>query len=522
MEEKKHLKKAFMWYKVKELFEKGLNKSQISIEVGIHRKTVRKYLSMREEDFYTWLCKTRNLPKKLNEYYEYVRQLLEAHPYLSASQIEDRLKEDFSELPVVHSKTIYNFVQSIRNRHGIKKNKERPLRQYHKLPEPDYGHQAQVDFGQYQMQTKGGNRKRIYFFVMVLCRSRQKFAYFQSTPFTSTNTVDAHDRAFLYFGGQPKEIIYDQDRVLIIEENLGDALLTQEFHTYCTQMDFKTIFCRKSDPESKGKVENVVGFIKNNFLRGRLFFGEEELNKSALSWLLRTGNGKEHSGTKKIPFNEWEIERNYLQPLKHLPTKSGIGLLPKYKVRKDNTINYKSNFYTLPLGTYQGPETWVLLKEYEKEIRLYTTNNELLTLHPLCLQRGMVIRNSDHSRDKSQSILKLKEEILQMLPDQEKGLMFIEMLYKDKPRYFRDNLLALKKQMPDLDKNYLIQALTFCVENNLYNSNRLIEVARHYQHEFLVQHTKNNIIPEIMIKHGLDALDMVPQKSKLSTYETIL
>ena len=110
-----------MWYKVQELFSKGLNKTQISFEVGIHRKTVRKYLGMSEEEFYKWIEQPKNQPKKLNDYYEYVRKLLEAQPYLSAAQVEDRLKENFKELPVVNSKTVYNFVQSIRSTHGIKK-----------------------------------------------------------------------------------------------------------------------------------------------------------------------------------------------------------------------------------------------------------------------------------------------------------------------------------------------------------------------------------------------------------------
>jgi transposase len=107
----KHLRKAYMWYKVKELTEKGLNKSQISLEIGIHRKTVRKYLKMSEEEFFKWLEHPKKLPKKLNDYYDYVRKLLEKHQYLSAAQVEDRLKEDYPYLPAVHSKTIYNFVQ---------------------------------------------------------------------------------------------------------------------------------------------------------------------------------------------------------------------------------------------------------------------------------------------------------------------------------------------------------------------------------------------------------------------------
>ena len=117
------LKKIIMWYKVQELKNKGLNKSQISREIGIDRATVRKYEQLSEDEFQQWLKNTRKLPKKLRKYYGYVKSLLEAHHYLSASQIEDRLKEDFTDLPEVHSKTVYNFVQNIRSAHDIKKSK---------------------------------------------------------------------------------------------------------------------------------------------------------------------------------------------------------------------------------------------------------------------------------------------------------------------------------------------------------------------------------------------------------------
>lgn len=517
----KHLKKAFMWYKVRELFSKGLNKTQISLEVGVHRKTVRKYLAMNENEFYKWIEQPKNQPKKLNDYYEYVKKLLEAHPYLSSAQVEDRLKEDFMELPVVHSKTVYNFVQSIRNANGIKKQDVKQPRQYLKIPETDYGHQSQVDFGQYSMPTQSGSRVKVYFFVMILCRSRQKFVYFQTTPFTSASTIDAHNRAFEFFKGQTREIIYDQDRVMITDENLGDFLLTQEFNTYCNQMDFKPVFCRKSDPESKGKIENVVRYVKYGFIRGRIYQNTDKLNQSAIAWLNRTANAKEHSGIKKIPAKEWVIEQPFLKPIKINPVIKATTTL-KYKVRKDNTINYKSNFYSLPLGTYQGPETWILLKVSCEEIHLYTLNEELLAVHPLCCERGMFIRNTSHGRERSQSILQLKDDVLQMMPDQEMGQMYLERLNKEKSRYLRDNLLLLKKHMPAIVKDDLNNAIHFCLENNLFNAARLIEVAHHYQKEAQWAGTGKIIVPDITIKKSLDALDFIPQVSKITTYENIL
>ena len=510
-----------MWYKVQELFSKGLNKTQISFEVGIHRKTVRKYLGMSEEEFYKWIEQPKNQPKKLNDYYEYVRKLLEAQPYLSAAQVEDRLKENFKELPVVNSKTVYNFVQSIRSTHGIKKQNSNQPRQYQKLPETEYGHQAQVDFGQFSMQKKTGGWIKVFFFVMILCRSRQKFVYFQTNPFTTLTTIEAHNQAFEFFKGQTRMIIYDQDRVLITDENLGDILLTQEFHTYCSQMNFKPVFCRKSDPESKGKVENVVKYVKNNFLKDRQYQNTTVLNQSALEWLNRTANAKVHAGIKKVPMEEWMIEQSYLLPLKASP-KIGTENLSEYKVRKDNTINYKSNFYTLPLGTYQGPDTWVLLKALPEEIQLFTLDEALLAVHPICYEHGMLIRNASHSRESSKSILELKHEVLRMIPDQELGQLFIDRLSSEKPRYLRDNLLVMKKKIPGIEKDFVKEATRFCLENNLWNGARFIEVAQHYQKEAQKEHYGNSVLPDTSINKVIDTSEYIPQISKLSNYETLL
>jgi transposase len=517
----KHLKKTFMWYKVQELFSKGLNKTQISFEVGIHRKTVRKYLNMSEEEFYKWIEQPKNQPRKLNDYYEYVQKLLEAQPYLSAAQVEDRLKENFKELPMVHSKTVYNFVQSVRRTNGIKKQNNKQPRQYQKLPETEYGHQAQVDFGQYTMQKKTGGWIKVFFFIMILSRSRQKFIYFQTNPFTTSTTIEAHNKAFEFFKGQTRVIIYDQDRVLIIDENLGDILLTQEFHTYCSQMNFKPVFCRKSDPESKGKVENVVKYVKNNFLRGRTYQNTTILNQSALEWLSRTANGKIHAGIKKIPMEEWVIEQSYLIPLKTRP-KIETENFSEYKVRKDNTINYKSNFYTLPLGTYQGPDTWVLLKAFSDEIQLFTLDKSLLAAHPICYERGMLIRNTSHLRESSKSIMELKHEVLLMMPDQELGQLYIDRISSEKPRYLRDNLLVMKKKIPGIEKDFLKEATHFCLENNLWNGASFIEVAEHYQKEAQQEHNSKAVLPDISIKKVIDNLEYTPKVSNLSTYETLL
>jgi transposase len=446
--------KVFMWYKVNELWKKGLNKSQISIELEIDRGTVRKYLLMNEDEFQEWINTPRHLPKKLNKYFNYVKGLLETAPYLSAAQVEDRLKETFKELPGVSSKTVYNFVNSIRKLHNIPKHKEKPLRKYEKLAETEYGEEAQVDFGSYRMLSRGSGRVKVYFFAMVLSRSRYKYTYFQRMPFTTETANYAHELAFEYFGGIPRRILYDQDRVFVTDENLGDVLLTEEFMQFTSSYPFEVVFCRKADPESKGKVENVVKYVKHNFLKGRVFSTIESLQEDALLWLKRTGNAKVHGTTKRIPAEEWAKEKNYLLAYTSTPQKPFLKL-PFYPVRKDNTVLYRSNYYSVPIGTYQGTGTNILLEEKQSKLLFYTENNELLTTHELLLDTGRIVRNNDHKREKSKTLQKTYELALHGLGNTIPAKQYLEEIGKDKSRY-----LVAEPDFPDKDLE--LNLIIFC------------------------------------------------------------
>ena len=115
------LKKLVMWYKVKELKSKGLNKTQIARCLGINRNTVRKYQSMSESEFMNSQSYRRNYNHKLDPYEDFVHKSLDSHPYLSSSQIRDWLREQYEDFPDVGQKTVYNYVQYIRRKYHISK-----------------------------------------------------------------------------------------------------------------------------------------------------------------------------------------------------------------------------------------------------------------------------------------------------------------------------------------------------------------------------------------------------------------
>lgn len=75
--------------------------------------------------------------------------------------------------------------------------------------------------------------------------------------------------------------------MFLVNENLGDLVLTRVFRTLVREHGFEPVFCRKSDPQSKGKIENVVKYVKYNFLRGRELVDMDLLNKVS-PWLVGT------------------------------------------------------------------------------------------------------------------------------------------------------------------------------------------------------------------------------------------
>ncbi len=153
-------------------------------------------------------------------------------------------------------------------------------------------------------------------------------------------------------------------------------------------------FCRKADPESKGKVENVVQYIKKNFLYNRLYSDLETLNTKAIAWLVRTANHLVNNYTKKSPESVFMIVKEHLGP--YTPITIENIEIRMYHVRKYNTVNYKSNFYTIPMGTYPGTWSLVLVKEKDATIEMSSLNDVPICSHLFFYLKGQPISNTNH------------------------------------------------------------------------------------------------------------------------------
>ena len=510
-----YLSKLMTYQEVHRLSREGFSISYISNYLGLNWRTVKRLLVIDDDRQYEEILH-RGAEKEclLDRYESFVKIKLEQYPDTSSAQMHDWLKEHYPDLPRVSTKTVFNYVSRVRQKYQIVK--AEGLRIYEMVPETPYGAQAQVDFGQFSMRNTQGSRVKVFFFTFVLSRSRYKYVFFSKAPFTTATSIEAHEYAFTYMEGMPDILVYDQDRVFMVEENKGDLILTEQFKAYSNQRRFKLHFCRKSDPESKGKVENVVKYVKQNFLYNRSFTDIDTLNEEALAWLGRTANELPHNTTQKRPFQEWIVEKPFLHPCTPLILQSPKGT--PYAVRKDNSFSYKGNFYSLPYGTYQGRGSKVLLEKADNCLVVYNLKNHELCRHLVRSGSGEKIINNNHRREKSHAIQELEDRFCSMVGNAESANRFIAAIRQDKPRYVRDQLLLLIQTVQGSELAIAEQALDYCLEINAKGASDFKSVVAH-----LTAHEEDKKAPVVYLnplnhKRPTEAL-IQPAKSSINDYD---
>ena len=293
--------------------------------------------------------------------------------------------------------------------------------------------------------------------------------------------------------------------------------MTEIFDRYQQSRPFRVVFCRAADPESKGKVENVVKYIKQNFLFNRTFIDAGILNEQAIAWLNRTGNAMVHNTTCKIPHQQWMLEQPHLFPYIPLFSEPGQN---GYKVLKTNTIKYRGNSYSLPFGTYKNEQTRVFVSEKDNQLIIKNELTTIIATHLIPSGTGNNVINTNHRRDTSVKLESLREKVRVFFmhsPDIDAFVDQIDRLY---PRYVRDQLTSLLIQAEKSGIMHAELALGFCVRNNLFSAGDFKSILESQGAE------KRPEIPRMHIKPLGDAktqliVNMQPKKSDIGRYESI-
>lgn len=104
-------------------------------------------------------------------------------------------------------------------------------------------------------------------------------------------------RALAYIGGVPREIVFDNAKV-VVSERVGKLVrFNENLLHFALACGFTPKVCWTYDAEPKGKVESLVKYVRRSFFYGREFSGLTDLNRLALDWCNNKANTRVHGLT---------------------------------------------------------------------------------------------------------------------------------------------------------------------------------------------------------------------------------
>ena len=261
----------------------------------------------------------------------------------------------------------------------VQKHKEEQIKKATIRFETAPGLQAQVDWKEnLKMISKHGELFEVNIFLMVLGYSRTKFVKLTSDK-TQKTLFKCMNEAFKYFGGVPKEIIFDNMATVVDRANsrIGNVKLNTKFVQYSKDIGFNPITCRIYRPQTKGKVESLAKLVDRLQVYNHEFETYEELEK-IVKMFMKEINNEISQGTNMKPIERLAKETKYLLPLPNQEVLNAYTTSPKeYKVSKESMITYKGQKYSVP--TYLIGKS-VSVKETDEYIHIYYTTN-LITKH---------------------------------------------------------------------------------------------------------------------------------------------
>lgn len=325
------------WAEIKHLFVSGWKIAKIARELDLDRKTVRKVIQSNEYTGY----KTRKVKEHL------------ITPWKEF--IEERAIQVGFNATKLHRELIE---KGFTGSYSLVKEAVRPLREQAQRAERAFlrfetppGKQGQVDWGTYTVPIDG-NPTRIHIFVMVLGYSRALYVEFTRDERLET-LLNCHQNAFIWFGGCPKEILYDNMKTVVLGRDSHTPKFHPGFLDFANLHGFTPRLCQPARPQTKGKVESGVKYVKRSFLSGESFYSLEHMNQAVRQWIRNVADQRVHGTTHRIPAEAFQEE--LLQPFnlsalseRRFPRTAG----------KDCMVSFATNRYSVP-WQYAGKQVEV-------------------------------------------------------------------------------------------------------------------------------------------------------------------
>ena len=353
-----------------DLQRSGLSQREIARKLGISRNTVKKYIENPEsciKDTDAWQRQSI-----LDPYVGAIKAWLDEDEYYRSTWIYDRLV----------NQGYTGSYETVKRKVGkLKKNKQKIA--YMRF-ETEPGHQAQVDFGEFQIDLPDGSVKKLYLFSMILGYSRKIYTEFIEKC-DMPGFLDCHIHAFDYFKGVPDQILYDRMKNVYIAKLAGKNKFNATLIGFALHYGFTPQVAPAYAAWVKGKVERPYTFIREGFWRGYGYVNTARANKDLWSWILKKDE-RIHGTTHEKISVRFEREQPHLKSMPYQAFDTSYRIYRK--VYKDCTVHFESNRYVLP-HPLVGKQ--VILRMKNDQLRIFE-NHHLVVIYDIPQTKGNLVQ----------------------------------------------------------------------------------------------------------------------------------
>lgn len=349
------------------LSERGWSQRQVSEELGITRKRVRGILvqiARQRSAGHTVLPQPAlRRGSVLDDHAAFIAEQMDQYPNITAVRLLEELqKKGFSGG--------YTIVKD-RLRILRPQAKRTPVERF----ETDPGQQGQQDWSPYTLPFTLAGTETVKCFSLILGFSRRQYIRFCEREDLLT-MMRQHIAAGERFKGLPREILYDNQKVVVLRWEAGRPIYNPRFIAFATHYGFRPRALPKKRPDLKGKVERPFQYVEGNCLNARTFANRAGLNEHADWWMANVSDVHVHDTTGERPLDRFAREQSELLPLPSHPYDTAE---VAYRVVSiEGFIEWQSTPYSVP---YKHVLDLVLVRVAEHELVIYSADINEITRH---------------------------------------------------------------------------------------------------------------------------------------------
>ncbi len=228
----------------------------------------------------------------------------------------------------------------------------------------------QMDWGFVTVEDSEGNTWRCACFAMVCHHCGMRYIEFFPNA-KQENLFIGMIHAFSVMG-VPKYVLTDNMKSVVIGRDvLGNPIFNHDYDVFQKALSFETKLCKVAHPYTKGGVERLVRYVKENFIQGRTFINISDLNKKALEWCFYANSKASrdrdcipmevHNGEDcKMLTNDMSVLLVYLAPLRSIDFEGFVnyegrkfGVPLSYAQKKARVMRKGEKLYVLNANTYE-------------------------------------------------------------------------------------------------------------------------------------------------------------------------